>query len=104
MDPIAIAALPNTKFILLPKAPYFNPRFVKWLLQKMNLIPIYRREDGAMPVTGNDPTFQKCFEILKKRGAVMIFPEGTSINERRLRPVKTGTARIALDAETQLNV
>jgi hypothetical protein len=31
----------------------------------------------------------------------MIFPEGTSVNERRLRPLKTGAARIALGAEAR---
>ena len=31
----------------------------------------------------------------------MIFPEGTSISERRLRPLKTGAARIALGAEAR---
>jgi hypothetical protein len=31
----------------------------------------------------------------------MIFPEGTSISERKLRPLKTGAARIALGAEAR---
>ena len=31
----------------------------------------------------------------------MIFPEGTSVSERRLRPLKTGAARIALGAEAR---
>ena len=103
MDPIAVAAATKHEVHFITKGTVFQSWFVKWLLEKGNLIPIYRREDGVMPITGNDPTFQKCFKILKKRGAIMIFPEGTSINERRLRPLKTGTARIALDAETQLN-
>lgn len=49
----------------------------------------------------NEDTFLKCYEHLERGGVILIFPEGTSITERKLRPVKTGAARIALGAEAR---
>jgi len=103
MDPIAIAAFVKQEVFFIAKGTVFNSPLKKWLLQKMNLIPVYRREDGVVPVTGNDATFRKCTEFLYQKGTLLIFPEGNSYNERRLRPLKTGAARIALAAESQAN-
>ena len=46
-------------------------------------------------------SFGRCYDYLERGGTVMIFPEGTSVSERRLRPLKTGAARIALGAEAR---
>jgi hypothetical protein len=48
-------------------------------------------------------TFKRCYDYLKAKGSILIFPEGTSEIERRLRDIKTGTARIALGAEYENN-
>ena len=101
MDPIAIAAVVKQEVYFIAKSTLFNSPFNKWLLQKMNLIPVYRREDGVVPPAGNDTAFQQCFQFLSQRGTLLIFPEGNSYNERRLRHLKSGTARIALGAEAQ---
>ncbi|GEO02492.1 hypothetical protein AAE02nite_01560 [Adhaeribacter aerolatus] len=104
MDPIAIAAIVKPEVFFLAKSTLFNNGLNKWLLRKMNLIPIYRREDNAAPIAAaNDTTFRQCFEFLQQQGTLLIFPEGNSYSERRLRPLKTGTARIALGAEAQVN-
>src|SRR5205085_1767241 len=47
----------------------------------------------------NDEVFSKCFEHLKNKGAILIFPEGVSLTNRQLKKIKTGTARIAFGAE-----
>lgn len=101
MDPVAIAAITGQEVYFIAKATFFNSGFTKWLLHKMNLIPVYRQVDG--PVTGgsNTDTFRKCYDFLQAKGTLMIFPEGNSFNERRLRKLKTGAARIALGTEAQ---
>jgi hypothetical protein len=43
--------------------------------------------------------FRACCEVLERGGAIGIFPEGTSRDEPRVERLKTGTARIALEAE-----
>jgi glycerol-3-phosphate O-acyltransferase / dihydroxyacetone phosphate acyltransferase len=99
MDPIAIAAIARQEVYFIAKSTIFKSPLHKWLLAKMNLVPIFRREDGQRPAQSNDHTFRKCFELLQQGGTLLIFPEGNSFNERRLRPLKTGTARLALGAE-----
>ena len=47
-------------------------------------------------VSKNQETFSLVREMLKKGGAIAIFPEGISHNETKLQPLKTGAARIAL--------
>ena len=103
MDPIVIASLFKQEVYFIAKSTVFSSPFRKWLLQKMNLIPVYRKEDGPVSAGANNATFQKCFEFLDASGTLLIFPEGNSFNQRRLRPLKTGTARIALGAAARNN-
>ncbi|WP_233219050.1 1-acyl-sn-glycerol-3-phosphate acyltransferase [Adhaeribacter arboris] len=103
MDPIVIASLLKQEVYFIAKSTVFSSPFRKWLLQKMNLIPVYRREDGPVVAGANDNTFEKCYKFLNAQGTLLIFPEGNSFNERRLRPLKTGAARIALGAAARLN-
>lgn len=99
MDPIAIAAIMRQEVYFIAKSTIFKSPLHKWLLGKMNLVPVFRREDGEGTVHRNDHTFRKCFELLQQGGTLLIFPEGNSYHERRLRLIKTGTARIALGTE-----
>ncbi|MGV3504019.1 MAG: lysophospholipid acyltransferase family protein [Adhaeribacter sp.] len=101
MDPIAIAAIARPQVYFIAKSTLFKSALQAWLLHKMNLVPIFRREDGGPSGQANDQTFRKCYELLHRKGTLLIFPEGNSFNERRLRPLKTGAARIALEAEAQ---
>ncbi|MDQ4141825.1 MAG: 1-acyl-sn-glycerol-3-phosphate acyltransferase, partial [Bacteroidota bacterium] len=103
MDPIVIASLFKQEVYFIAKSTVFSSPFRKWLLQKMNLIPVYRKEDGPVAAGANNSTFEKCYEFLNNQGTLLIFPEGNSFNERRLRPLKTGAARIALGAAARLN-
>ncbi|MDF7812496.1 1-acyl-sn-glycerol-3-phosphate acyltransferase [Hymenobacter sp. YC55] len=110
MDPLVVAANRREPISFLAKSTFFKNPITRAILTSGNSIPIYRRQDveteGA-PVTNeqmaaqNEATFGKCYDYLGKGGTVMIFPEGTSVSERRLRPLKTGAARIALGAEAR---
>jgi glycerol-3-phosphate O-acyltransferase/dihydroxyacetone phosphate acyltransferase len=103
MDPIVVATSLNRKVFFLAKGSLFKTTIAKWLLPKFNVIPVYRQSDDPALMNKNKETFNTCFEHLEKGGAILIFPEGTSITERKLRPIKTGAARIALGAEAQNN-
>ncbi|HEY9177239.1 MAG TPA: 1-acyl-sn-glycerol-3-phosphate acyltransferase, partial [Flavipsychrobacter sp.] len=61
----------------------------------MNMFPVYRMSEGKDKLDYNHKTFADCLEILKQNGCVLIFSEGTCINEWKLRPLKKGTARLA---------
>ena len=103
MDPIVIATMLKREVYFLAKGELFKGSFLKWLLARFNMIPVYRKQDDVSQMNKNQDTFIKCFEHLEHGGAILIFPEGTSITERKLRPVKTGAARIVLGAEARNN-
>jgi 1-acyl-sn-glycerol-3-phosphate acyltransferase len=101
MDPIVIAVIVKRPVYFLAKAAIFKTSFAKWILPKFHIIPLYRKADDPTLMSNNEDTFRKCFEHLEKDGVILMFPEGLSITERKLRPIKTGAARIALGAEAR---
>ncbi|GAB2546033.1 lysophospholipid acyltransferase family protein [Rufibacter soli] len=104
MDPVVTASLMKQNIYFLAKSSFFKPGIQGWLFHHLFMIPVYRREDvGDSGTVQNDATFAKCYEFLGKGGTLMVFPEGNSFMQRRLRPLKTGTARISLGAEAQHN-
>ena len=70
------------------------------LLRGGGVIPIHRPSDTADAATRNRESFRACRELLERGGCIGIFPEGTSQQERRVQRFKTGTVRIALEAES----
>jgi glycerol-3-phosphate O-acyltransferase / dihydroxyacetone phosphate acyltransferase len=103
LDPLVIAVLLGRRVHFLAKAVAFKTKFAQWLLPKFNMIPIYRKQDDPTQLHRNEETFARCYEQLAKGAAILIFPEGISITERKLRELKTGAARIALGAEEANN-
>lgn len=99
LDPVVIASMTNRRLYFLAKGSVFKGPFAKWFLPKLNMIPVYRAQDDPGQMHKNQETFIRCFEHLGKGGTILIFPEGISITERKLKPLKTGAARIALGAE-----
>ena len=71
-------------------------------------IPLARRMDKGVPGIDNDNSFEAASAHLRGGGVLYVAPEGTSELERRIRPIKTGTARIILqtlkDSNFQLPV
>jgi 1-acyl-sn-glycerol-3-phosphate acyltransferase len=101
MDPIVIAAMLRQEVYFLTNGSVFKSPVAGWILKRMNMIPVYRQEDVTGKTPDNRATFARCFQFLAEKGTLLIFPEGSSVNERRLRKLKTGTARIALGFEAE---
>jgi len=91
---------PRVVHYLAHSGLFANP-LLAFLLRAAGVIPIYRREDVVDAGSQNETSFQSCCELLREGGCVGIFPEGTSQQARRVQPLKTGTARIALEAEVE---
>jgi 1-acyl-sn-glycerol-3-phosphate acyltransferase len=99
LDPLIIAATLNRQVHFLAKGSMFKGKLVNWVFKQFNMIPVYRAQDDSSKMGQNTQTFEKCFEHLENNGVILIFPEGVSITEKKLKPIKTGAARIALGAE-----
>ena len=67
-------------------------------LKLAGVIPVFRAMD-AVAGDRNDAAFATSRTILRSGGVVAVFPEGISHDDHTLHPLKTGTARIVLDAE-----
>lgn len=98
MDPIVTASLLRQPVYFIAKSTVFGSGLQNWLLRQMQLIPIHRREDNPNQAFSNKEAFKASYEALAQGKTLLIFPEGNSFNQRRLRQIKTGTARIALGA------
>jgi len=95
IDPVFLLCLAPRPLSFLAKAPLFKTPVLGWLVRAFDSIPVYRRQDEAGEVDNQD-TFRRARALLERGQAVAIFPEGTSHSDPRLKPLKTGAARIAL--------
>lgn len=100
-DAILVAALTRRDLYFLARSDVFNNKLNIWLLGLINLIPIYRLQEGSESLLRNQETFELCSEILNKGNSILIFSEGISLQDRRLRQLKKGTARIAFGSLMQ---
>jgi glycerol-3-phosphate O-acyltransferase/dihydroxyacetone phosphate acyltransferase len=98
-DVIVLATAIPRQLHFLAMAPIFKPWIRGFGLRMCGTLPVYRRQDDQSQMGRNDETFRACHEILDQGGAVLIFPEGTSLTDRSVVPIKTGAARIALGQE-----
>jgi glycerol-3-phosphate O-acyltransferase / dihydroxyacetone phosphate acyltransferase len=96
MDPLLIVSRLRRPVFFLANAGLFRHPFANWFLNTFYCIPVERPKDVDRPIDNAD-SFRRAREHLEGGGALYIAPEGTSYREYRLRPLKTGTARIALD-------
>jgi 1-acyl-sn-glycerol-3-phosphate acyltransferase len=101
LDAILLAVIFKRKLHFLTRADVFNTKFKRWFLGKLNMMPIYRIRDGREVLKNNDLIFNKCAQILKINGAILVFPEGNCVVEKRLRDFKTGFVNLAYETEVE---
>jgi 1-acyl-sn-glycerol-3-phosphate acyltransferase len=101
LDAILLAVIFKRKLHFLARADVFNTKFKRWFLGKLNMMPIYRIRDGREVLKNNDLIFNKCAQILKINGAILVFPEGNCVVEKRLRDFKTGFVNLAYETEVE---
>jgi 1-acyl-sn-glycerol-3-phosphate acyltransferase len=82
----------------LARGDVFKKPFYIKLLTALKILPVYRTSEGTENLSENYKTFDECIKIFKQNGVICIFSEGKCINEWHLRPLKKGTARLAVKA------
>jgi glycerol-3-phosphate O-acyltransferase/dihydroxyacetone phosphate acyltransferase len=97
LDALLVGVYTKRRIYFLARSDVFNTPFKRWLLEQASVLPVYRLQEGMENLDKNKETFSKCFEILDQNALILIFSEGLCIQELRLRQLKKGTARIALE-------
>jgi glycerol-3-phosphate O-acyltransferase/dihydroxyacetone phosphate acyltransferase len=95
---IAVFLIGYRSSYFLGRASIFGNKFLDWLFKTVQIIPIYRPRDGEDYTSKNVETFERVDNVLLQNKAILIFPEGNCVKEKRLRPLKKGTVRMAFSA------
>ncbi|MCF8245368.1 MAG: 1-acyl-sn-glycerol-3-phosphate acyltransferase [Saprospiraceae bacterium] len=103
LDPLNVAIRVNAEIKFLANASLFQNPVASWLLNRLYCIPIERHQDTGGKPLDNAASFRHATKHLSGGGCLYVAPEGSSFVERRLRKIKTGTARIAFAAEKANN-
>jgi len=98
VDPAFLLCLAPRRISFLAKAPLFRMPILGYLVRALDCLPVYRHQDEGSDVSKNREMFAAARALLGRGGTIGICPEGVSHDEPRLRPIKTGAARIALGA------
>jgi glycerol-3-phosphate O-acyltransferase/dihydroxyacetone phosphate acyltransferase len=102
IDPVVTALFAKRKIRFFARGDVFRGRLARWLLNDLNISPMYRITEGYGDVKKNDQTFEECRRLLTENKAILIFPEGICIQDRRIKKLKKGLARIVLSVEEEM--
>lgn len=98
LDGIILTTLFDHPVYSLARGDVFKNKRIDQILRNLQLLPIYRTSEGVKNLGHNYTTFDACQRTFEKNGIILIFSEGGCENEWHLRPLKKGTARLALTA------
>lgn len=98
LDGIVLTTLLDEPLHSLARGDAFKNKWLERFLRSIRLMPVYRTSEGVENLEHNYTTFASCIEAFRKKESVLIFSEGRCENEWHLRPLKKGTARLAIAA------
>lgn len=98
LDAILLCTLFDQPVYSLARGDAFKNPLVAKILSALKMLPVYRVSEGVENLEENYKTFDLCKEIFRQAGIVLIFSEGRCVNEWHLRPLKKGTARLAISS------
>lgn len=99
IEPCILACFQKRKLWFLARGNLFKNSIATATLNGLHILPVFRIQDGGYSkLKVNFNTFQACAKALSKGKAIMILAEGRCIHEKRLRPLRKGTGRIALSS------
>lgn len=96
LDSIILDTLMKQPVWALARGDAFKNGFISRILASLKILPVYRTSEGVENLTENYRTFSDCVSIFRHNGVIQIFSEGKCTNEWHLRPLKKGTARLAI--------
>lgn len=99
MDALSVVYNFPSQCVFMARADIFRKKMTARILFFLKILPAYRIRDGFHSVDQNKEVFKEVISVLENNNPVALFPEGSHLGERRLRPFKKGAARLALLAE-----
>ncbi|MBK8980239.1 MAG: 1-acyl-sn-glycerol-3-phosphate acyltransferase [Planctomycetes bacterium] len=107
LDPIhvGLALRGGPLWFLADSVLLFGGRFRGWLSRRLRAVPLHRPETGRGDFASrrqNVATMRAAVARLVAGESVAMAPEGRSLAQRRLLPLRAGTARIALEAAARV--
>lgn len=108
VDSLIVGWVVPRRIAMTAKATLTDNPLIAFLFRILHVVPLRRVSDEArnssrLPIdrSRNREAFSEIVDLLRRNGAVLIFPEGKSHNEFGLEPLKTGMARLALQARDE---
>jgi 1-acyl-sn-glycerol-3-phosphate acyltransferase len=108
VDSLIVGWVMPRRIAMTAKATLADNPFIAFVFRILHVVPLRRvsdevRKQNSAPVdrSRNREAFSEIVNLLEQGGAVLIFPEGKSHNEFGLEPLKTGLARLALQARDE---
>lgn len=98
LDAVILDSLFEQPVWSLARGDVFKNKFIARVLHAIKILPVYRVSEGVENLSSNYETFDACKKIFHEKGIVLIFSEGKCVNEWYLRPLKKGTARLAINS------
>jgi 1-acyl-sn-glycerol-3-phosphate acyltransferase len=105
VDSLIVGWVVPRRITMTAKATLTGNPLIALLFRVLRVVPLRRSTDEArdsgkasIDRSRNAGAFREILEVLDQQGSVLIFPEGKSHSERGLEPLKTGLARLALQA------
>jgi len=100
MDAVVIGSCCTQKVYFTIRSDMFNNKLFSILLNRLNGIPVYRFSEEKDKLRRNFDTIDRCKEILKNNGIIIIFAEGQTLHDWDLKPIKSGISKIVHHAIT----
>jgi len=97
VDPVLLVSALGILPRFLAKATLWRVLPARPFLALARLIPVHRAQDGS-GTAANTSAFASAVDALAHDATVAIFPEGTTHDQPHLAPLRTGVARIAVQA------
>ncbi len=98
LDSVLLNTLFDQPVWSLARGDVFKKPLFRKLLTSLKIMPVYRTSEGVENLSENYKTFEDCIALFRKNQIITIYSEGKCINEWHLRPLKKGTARLAVKA------
>ena len=102
MDALAMLMTQKGQPVFLARADIFKNKHVAWILEGLNILPVYRIRDGRDELGKNSGVFDTAVDVLRDKVTLCLMPEGMQSFKRSLLPLVKGMFRIAFLAQENL--